>query len=194
MKAFFYDSMMKKIEDIRLKKERRELLKDITGDIIEFGAGTGVNFEFYPEDTRVIAIEPDSALGNEAKNKIKGKNIEVVFASAEDLPFSDDSFDSVVITLALCTIGHPDKALKEAKRVCKPNGSLLILEHIRNDNRCLSFLQDILTPLWKRFAMGCHLNRDTLSLIKENNFEKISIDYFFGNNFIVGRFKNIKIN
>lgn len=192
MKATFYDKMMKTIEDIRLKKERKDLLKDISGDIIEFGAGTGVNFEFYSKDTRVIAIEPDSELGNEAKNKIDDKNIEVVSASAEDLPFSDDSFDSVVITLALCTIDHPDKALKEAKRVCKPAGTLLILEHIRNDNNILSCLQDILTPLWKRFAMGCHLNRDTLSLIKENGFDKIYINYFFGNNFVVGRFKNIK--
>lgn len=192
MKAFFYDGMMKKIEDIRLKKERRELLKDIKGDIIEFGAGTGVNFEFYSDSTRVVAIEPDNQLGNEAKNKIKGKNIEVISASAEDLPFSDDSFDSIVITLALCTIENPNKALIEAKRVCKPNGSLLILEHIRNDNRVLSTLQDIITPLWKCFAMGCHLNRDTLSLIKENNFKMISLKYFFGRNFIVGEFKNIK--
>ena len=194
MKAFFYDSMMKKIEDIRLKKERKELLKNITGDIVEFGAGTGVNFEFYPENTRVIAIEPDNQLGKVAKNKIKGKNIEVLSASAENLPFPDNTFDSVVITLALCTIENPNNALKEAKRVCKPSGTLLILEHIKNDNRVLSTLQDILTPLWKKFAMGCHLNRDTLSLIKENNFEKIYIHYFFGNNFIVGRFKNIKIN
>lgn len=192
MKAFFYDGMMKKIEDIKLKKERRGLLSGIEGEVIEFGAGTGVNFEFYLENTRVVAIEPDNELGNEARNKVKGKNIEVVSASAEDLPFPDDSFDSVVITLALCTIDHPDKALKEAKRVCRSDGTLLILEHIRNDNRLLSCLQDILTPLWKRFAMGCHLNRDTLALIKENNFEKVYLNYFFGNNFIVGRFKNIK--
>jgi len=192
MKAFLYDNMMKKIEDIRLKKERKKLLDGIKESIIEFGAGTGVNFEFYSPDAVVTAIEPDDGLREAAKNKIKGKNIEIISASAEILPFEDNAFDYVVITLALCTIDNPDKALKEARRVCRPGGTLLILEHIRNENRFLSLVQDILTPLWKRFAMGCHLNRDTLSTIKENGFETISLSYFFGKNFVTGTFKNKK--
>ncbi|MCS5422907.1 class I SAM-dependent methyltransferase, partial [Psychrilyobacter sp. S5] len=189
--AYLYDKLMSKVEKKMLHKERGILLKNIEGRVIEFGAGTGVNFEFYSKH-RVTAVEPDKVLSVEAEKKICGKNIEIVSASAEDLPFDDNTFDTVVITLALCTIPNPYKALKEAKRVCKPNGKLLILEHIKNENKILFFLQNILTPVWKIFAMGCHLNRDTLNIIKANDFEKISLKYFFGDNFIRGTFKNIK--
>lgn len=191
MKAYLYDKLMSKVEKKMLHKERGILLKNIEGKIIEFGAGTGVNFEFYSKH-QVIAVEPDKILSLEAEKKIGKKNIEIISASGEDLPFDDNKFDTVVITLALCTIPNPDKALKEAKRVCRPNGKLLILEHIKNEKRSLFFLQNILTPVWKIFAMGCHLNRDTLNTIKINNFEKISLKYFFGHNFISGTFKNIK--
>lgn len=191
MKAYLYDKLMSKVEKKMLHRERGILLKNIEGRVIEFGAGTGVNFEFYSKN-RVTAVEPDKVLSIEAKKKIEGKNIEIVSVSAEKLPFDDNTFDTVVITLALCTIPNPDKALKEAKRVCKPNGKLLILEHIKNENKFLFFLQNILTPTWENFAMGCHLNRDTLNTIETNNFEKVSLKYFFGNNFIRGTFKNIK--
>ena len=191
MKAYLYDKLMSKVEKKMLHKERNILLKNIEGKVIEFGAGTGVNFEFYSKH-QVTAVEPDETLSLEAKKKIGGKNIKIISASGEDLPFDDNTFDTVVITLALCTIPNPDKALKEAKRVCKPNGKLLVLEHIKNEKKFLFFLQNILTPAWKIFAMGCHLNRDTLYTIKVNNFEKISLKYFFGNNFIRGVFKNIK--
>jgi ubiquinone/menaquinone biosynthesis C-methylase UbiE len=140
----------------------------------------------------VIAIEPDEVLNAEAKKKIGFKNIKIISASAEELPFDDNTFDTVLITLALCTILNPGKALKEAERICKPGGQLLILEHIKNENRFLFSLQNILTPVWKKFAMGCHLNRDTLLFIKNNNFEQISLKYFLGNNFVSGVFKNIK--
>ena len=191
MKAYLYDKLMSTIEKKKLNMERKELLKNIQGKIIELGAGTGINFEFYSEN-EVIAIEPDETLSTEAKKKIGSKNIQIVSASAEELPFDDNTFDTVLITLALCTIPNPDKALKEAKRVCKPGGRLLILEHIKNNNRFLFMLQNILTPVWKKFAMGCHLNRDSLSTIEDNDFEKVSLKYFLGNNFVSGVYKNIK--
>ena len=191
MKAYLYDKLMSRVEKKILHKERGILLKNIEGKVIELGAGTGINFEFYSK-YKITAVEPDKSLSIEAEKKIGEKNIEIISASAEDLPFGDNTFDTVVITLALCTISNPDKTLKEAKRVCKPDGKLLILEHIKNEKKFLFFLQNILTPVWKAFAMGCHLNRDTLYTIKVNNFEKISLKYFFGNNFIAGIFKNIK--
>ncbi len=191
MKAYLYDKLMSKVEKNKLNKERNILLKNIEGKVIEVGSGTGVNFEFYSKH-QVIAIEPDEALSLEAKKKIGGKDIKIISASGENLPFDDDMFDTVVITLALCTIPNFDKALKESKRVCKPNGKLLVLEHVKSEKKFLFFLQNILTPVWKTFAMGCHLNRDILYTIKVNNFEKISLKYFFGNNFIRGVFKNIK--
>lgn len=192
MKAYLYDRLMSTIERRKLHKVRKLLLSSIRGRVVEFGAGTGVNFPLYPEGAEIVAIEPDASLREEALKKIGGKKIEVVDGSAEELPFEDDSFDYVVITLALCTIPDPAGALREAKRVCRGGGTLLILEHIRNENKLLALLQDILTPPWKIFAMGCHLNRDTLTLIDENHFERISLNYFFGRNFVWGNYRNIK--
>jgi ubiquinone/menaquinone biosynthesis C-methylase UbiE len=191
MKAYLYDSLMNVLEKKKLRHERKILLENIRGRIIELGAGTGVNFEFYT-DNEVIAIEPDEVLSAEAQKKIGTKNIKIISASAEELPFDDNTFDTVLITLALCTIPNPEKALKESERICKPGGQLLILEHIKNENRFLFSLQNILTPVWKKFAMGCHLNRDTLLFIKNNNFEQVSLKYFWGNNFVSGVFKNVK--
>ncbi len=192
MKAYLYDRLMSTIERRKLHKVRRLLLSSISGRVVEFGAGTGVNFPLYPQNAEVTAIEPDGALREEALKKVGDKRIRLVDSSAEDLPFEDDFFDYVVITLALCTIPDPARALREARRVCRAGGTLLILEHIRNENILLALLQDVLTPLWKLFAMGCHLNRDTLSLIEENNFERISLNYFFGRNFVWGSYRNIK--
>ncbi|WP_320046493.1 class I SAM-dependent methyltransferase [uncultured Ilyobacter sp.] len=191
MKAYMYDNLMNVLEKKKLRNERKILLENIRGKIIELGAGTGVNFEFYT-DNEVIAVEPDEVLNAEAQKKIGSKNIKIISAFAEELPFEDNTFDTVLITLALCTIPNPEKALKEAERICKRGGQLLILEHIKNENRFLFSLQNILTPVWKKFAMGCHLNRDTLSFIKNNNFEQVSLKYFWGNNFVSGVFKNIK--
>lgn len=192
MKAKLYDKMMKTLEDMRLTSERKKLLENRHGSIAEFGAGTGINFQFYLPMDRVVAIEPDHHMADEARKKIGDKNITIVSSGAEALPFEDDSFDTVVITLALCTIPDPEAALREARRICTPHGSLLIMEHVRNKNNFLASLQDILTPLWKSFAMGCHLNRDTLSLIEEVGFKKISSSYFWGNNFVSAVYKNTK--
>lgn len=191
MKGCRYDKLMDRLEKKMLHMERKTLLKNVEGKILEIGAGTGVNFEFYSK-YNVVAVEPDRNLSLEARKKIGNKDIEIISAYGEELPFADNVFDSVVITLALCTIKDPDKALKEVRRVCRPGGKLLILEHIKNENKYLFFIQNILTPLWKMVAMGCHLNRDTLDTIKANNFEKISLKYFYRNNFISGVFQNIK--
>ena len=192
MKAYLYDRLMSTIERRKLHKVRRLLLSNIRGRVIEFGAGTGVNFDLYPEGAEVTAIEPDQELREEALKRIGERRISLIDASAEELPFEEDTFDYVVITLALCTIPNPEKAIEEAKRVCREGGTLLILEHIRNKNSFLALLQDILTPLGKIFAMGCHLNRDTLGLIEESRFERVSLNHFFGNNFVWGSYKNIK--
>jgi len=191
MKAYLYDGLMNTLEKRKLGYERKVLIKKSKGKTIELGAGTGGNFEFY-NSNEIYAVEPDIKLSKEAEKKIGEKDIKLINISAEDLFFEDNSFDTVVITLSLCTIPDPEKALKEARRVCKANGNLLVLEHIKNRNSFLFMLQNALTPLWKKFAMGCHLNRDTLSLIESVGFTKVSLKYFWGNNFISGVYKNTK--
>jgi len=191
MKAYLYDMMMSILERVRLQNERADLLSRCSGRVLEIGAGTGINFFLYGED-EVYALEPDSIMASEAKKRIGSRDITLVEASAESIPFEDDYFDTVVVCLALCTIPDPHKALAEIHRVCAPKGELLVLEHIKNERSFLFRLQNILTPLWKKFAMGCHLNRDTLKTIEENGFECSSLKYFWGRNFVSGIYINRK--
>lgn len=191
MKAAIYDKMMVTLEKKILFRVRSKLIAESFGNTLEIGAGTGVNFKFYSTQT-VTAIEPDPLMRKAALEKIGEKSIEVIDASAEDIPAGNDTFDTVIVTLAFCTIPSPEIALKEIKRVCKPGGKLLIIEHVRNEQKYLAGLQDILTPLWKKFAMGCHLNRDTITLIEETGFKKEYADYFLGNNFVAASFSNVK--
>lgn len=188
MKANKYDKMMGFVEKKMLYKIRKELISKIEGRVIEVGAGTGINFEHY-KDIEVVAIEPDKEMIVGARNKVGNKRIEIVTGDAENLKYEDDSFDSVLITLALCTIPNVEKALMEAKRVCKSEGKLYILEHVRLENRFLGWLQDILTPSWKKFAMGCCLNRDSLKEVEKVGFERVEVKKYFGGVFLYGVFR-----
>lgn len=191
MKAVIYDKMMEILEKKILFDIRSKLIAESSGDVLEIGAGTGINFKFYTTQT-VTAIEPDEAMRKAALEKTGEKPIEVIDASAEDIPAESNTFDTVIVTLAFCTIPSPELALKEIKRVCRPGGKLLIIEHVRNEKKYLADLQDILTPAWKKFAMGCHLNRDTIALIEEKGFKREYADYFLGDNFVVASFNNAK--
>lgn len=95
---------------------------------------------------------------------------EVVEAPAERLPFPDDSFDTVVCTLVLCTVDDPDRAIAEVRRVLKPGGRLLLIEHVRSHDPRIARWQDRVTPLWKRIGHGCHPNRDTAAALARAGF------------------------
>lgn len=183
-KEGFYDFFMNPIEKKFLNKFRKKLLSKVEGKILEIGSGTGVNFELY-KNHNVIAVEPNNKLRIESLKKIKNKRIKVVSGDAENLEFKDNEFDTVAVILVLCTISDSKKALLEIKRVCKNKGKILVLEHIRHRNKTLAVIQDILTPIWKKIAMGCHLNRKTLDLIDEMGFEIVSKEYFLGSNFVL---------
>lgn len=136
---------------------------------MEVGSGTGFNFPYYKHADKVIAIEPNPLMKQQSLKRIKGTKvpIEVIIGDAEVLPYPDDSFDTIVGTLVLCTIPDPEKALNEMRRVCKPNGKILFFEHVRVRQPIIASIQNWMTPLWKRVCDGCHLNRDTLSTIKK---------------------------
>ncbi|NTZ19050.1 class I SAM-dependent methyltransferase [Paenibacillus sp. JMULE4] len=99
--------------------------------------------------------------------------IEVVPGDAQKLPYPTNSFDSIVGTLVLCTIPDPAKALAEIHRVCKPEGTILIFEHVRLNHLVLGKIQDWLTPVWKRLCVGCHLNRNTLETVEQAGFRVV---------------------
>jgi ubiquinone/menaquinone biosynthesis C-methylase UbiE len=182
---------MDPVEKKFLNNLRKQLLGEAKGKILEIGSGTGVNFELY-QDHQVVAIEPDEKLRKESLKKVKGKNITIISGDAENLDFEDNEFDTIIVTLVLCTIPDYKKSLLEIRRVCKKDGIILVLEHIRHRNKALALLQDILTPGWKKIAMGCHLNRPTVEVIEELDFKIVNKEYHIGHNFALLKIKNCK--
>jgi len=180
----YYDFFMDPIEKKFLKKLRKKLLSKAQGKILEIGSGTGINFELY-ENHDVVAIEPNEKLRAESLKKIGNKKIKVVSGDAENLEFKENEFDTVVVMLVLCTIPDYKRSLLEIRRVCKLGGKILVLEHVKHKNKILGVIQDILTPLWKKIAMGCHLNRMTIDIIEDIGFEITKKEYHIGNNFVI---------
>ncbi len=174
--ARFYDRMTAAAERAGLREMRHELLASATGRVLELGAGTGRNLEHYgPAVTELVLTEPDPHMARRLRERLAQEpgapgHPKVVEASAEDLPFDDDSFDTVVATLVLCTVPNPERALAEARRVLVEGGKLLFLEHVRSSHPGAARWQDRLERPWGFFAAGCHPNRPTGQLIADAGF------------------------
>jgi SAM-dependent methyltransferase len=166
--AWGYDWFLGQAEKKGLRDARRDLLAQATGHCLEIGAGTGLNLDHWPVTAqRLVLTEPDPFMAAQLRRKIgaAGREAEVVEAPGERLPFPDESFDTAVVTLVLCTVPDPPAVLREVERVLKPGGRLLFLEHVRADDPKLARWQDRLHGPWYLFGNGCHCNRDTLATI-----------------------------
>jgi ubiquinone/menaquinone biosynthesis C-methylase UbiE len=172
-----YDLFMQPLEQKGLAGIRKPLIHQAKGKVLEIGSGTGFNFPYYRQGVEVIAIEPQRLMRERSLRRSSRAQvlINVMDGSAEELPFGDNTFDTVVGTLVLCTIPNPAKALKELRRVCKPGGKILLLEHVRLDRPILGRIQDWLTPVWKHLCDGCHLNRNTLELVTKAGFQDVRV-------------------
>ena len=170
--AAMYDRMSRSSEEAGVGEMRQRLLGDVSGDILELGAGTGMNLSHYDEAlASLVLTEPEPAMLRRLQPKARDQapNAKVVQASAEDLPFEDASFDAVVSTLVLCGVDDQARALQEAKRVLRPGGRLLFIEHVRSDDPKLARFQDRMNRL-NHFLVGCDCNRQTLAAIEEQGF------------------------
>ncbi len=153
---------------------RRSVLEHARGRVLEIGAGVGFNVRHYPADVEGIVItEPGAGLLRRAERRAAeaGREVRAVRAPAEQLPFEDGSFDTVVSTLVLCSVRDQDGALAEVRRVLKPGGRLLFIEHVRADDPKIARRQDRLDRPWSIVAMGCHANRATLERIEAAGFD-----------------------
>lgn len=182
MFAGTYDTFTAGLER-SIYKKRLALLSPLEGDILDVGSGTGVNFNFYNEDSRVTAIEPSKSMLKIAKNKFGARqNIEFHQKGINDKGLEEllmpQSFDAIVSTLVLCTIPDPQLALDRFKRWLKPDGKLVILEHIHARKSINRRFQKIINPAWKFCGDGCNLTRDTDDLIKQAGFQPVSEEYF----------------
>ena len=182
--AALYTPLTSWAERHLLGRLRQNLVGAARGRVLEVGVGTGANFPFYRQIDSLIATEPDTAMLRRARRRARRLGFAVGFQQcpAEALPFGDAAFDTVVITLVLCSVVDQAQALAEARRVLRPNGTLLFIEHVRSDDHRAARLQDLLTPAWRRLSGDCRLNRPTLERIREAG---LTIDerqlQFFGN-------------
>lgn len=160
---------------------RRLLLQNTRGEVLEIGLGTGLNLPHYPEGVSWLhAAEPAALLPERLVRRGKEATfpVEIKRISAEALPFDDRTFDCVVSTWTLCTIPDPGKALREVRRVLKPDGAFLFLEHGRSDDAKIAAWQDRLNPLQNIIGCGCNLNRRIDQLIAEAGLKILKFDRF----------------
>jgi ubiquinone/menaquinone biosynthesis C-methylase UbiE len=154
---------------------RKEIIAHAQGIVLEIGAGTGLNFALYdPERVeRVEAVEPDTAMMRYARERLKTARVPITLtqAPAEALPFADETFDSAVATIVFCSVTDPVRGFSEIRRVLKPAGTLLLVEHVRARGAFARRLQDIITPVTKRMAGNCHWNRDTARSVINADFQ-----------------------
>ena len=158
----------------RLEPYRRRVVPAATGRVLEIGVGSGINFRFYPDNTKqIVGIDPSAkllAMAESAATAMKSL-VDLIEASAEELPLEDRSVDTVVSTWTLCSIPDVRRALREMRRVLRPDGRLLFVEHGQAPQEYVLRWQRRLTPVWKRLAGGCHLDRPIDALIKDAGFE-----------------------
>lgn len=160
-----------------------QLIAKAQGRVLEIGAGTGANLDFYSDQVaEVIGIEPVEAMLETARQKVqqspRGVPVSLQVGDARHLPFEDDSFDSVVACLVYCTIPDPHLAAAEMHRVLKPGGKLIFFEHVVSKRSWVRRAQRSINPMWRRLACGCEITRDTRALFEHAGFSYEQINDF----------------
>lgn len=167
----------------QLDPYRRRLCQGARGRVLEIGAGAGANLPFYGGGVdELIGVEPSGPLITTARRRAGGMNARFLQASAEDLPIDNHSIDTAVMSFTLCSVPQAAGALAEVRRVLKPGGELLFVEHGRGPETGVARLQDRLTPLWRRIAGGCKLNLPIDQAITAAGFhlDRLSTGYLAG--------------
>jgi ubiquinone/menaquinone biosynthesis C-methylase UbiE len=165
----------------RFQEQRQQALASVSGTVLEIGFGTGLNLLHYPSTvTWLTAIEPGHLLDQRvaARSVNLTMPVEIFRYRAESLPWEDERFDWAVSTWTLCTIRDPLRALGEIRRVLKPGGKFVFLEHGRSDDPKVARWQTILNPFQRVFACGCNLNRRIDRLIEDGGFTVERLDRF----------------
>jgi len=200
--ASFYDRALKASEENGLGDMRRALLADARGRVVEIGAGTGVNLDLYGGGVDDLTlVEPDPHMGAKLRERLAGRAIaepprdgdaepagpgaarpesppaRLVAAPAEAIPFPEDTFDTAVATLVLCTVPDPVAAIAELARVLKPGGRLLFIEHVRAADPGSARWQDRFEKPWRFMADGCHCNRDTEANLRASSFTVEAVEH-----------------
>ena len=175
--AVLYDLVNESVES-KLFRFREMTAGAASGQVLEIGAGTGANFTFYKPDTRLTVLEKNEFMFPkliDAATKT-GTYANAVKGSSFYIPFADDSFDSIVVTLVLCMVEDLENTLLEIKRVLKSGGVFYFYEHVKSPKGIRSKFENYINPLWKYFTNGCNLNRDLSMSISSCGFTKIHLE------------------
>ncbi|MDX0177343.1 class I SAM-dependent methyltransferase [Sinorhizobium meliloti] len=187
--GFYSDVVLPRLCDLSMRNERlrpyrERVIGSAEGRVLEIGVGSGLNLPFYgPSVREVLALEPAPELLAMARRAPDpGIPVSFIQASAESIPLDDKSVDTVVTTWTLCTIPDAATAIAEMRRVLKPGGKLLFVEHGLAPDAGVRWWQDRLTPIWRRVSGGCHLNRPIRSMIEGGGFsvERVVTGYMPG--------------
>lgn len=169
-----------------ISDQRRRVVAKADGVVLEIGIGSGLNLPFYDSARvdQIIGVDPDDAMWKLAAERRRDLEIPVdrLGISGERIPLEDHSIDTVVVTYSLCTIPDPSAALREMRRVLKPSGRLLFVEHGESPDDSIRKWQRRIDPLWKRLAGGCHSGRPILDMLRGSGWkvEKLEQGYIPG--------------
>ena len=177
--GFYAQYVLPRLIDLSMRNKdaarlRADWIPHARGEVLEIGIGSGLNLPFYSREVRrVYGVDPSVELQRMARKRVAAGRLPVEFLSQsaeEPLPLPDASVDTVVVTWTMCSIPNVEQALQQMKRVLRPAGRLIFLEHGRSPDPSVVAWQDRLTPLWKTFTGGCHLNRKVDELVAAAGF------------------------
>ncbi len=187
--ARFYDIMESFVEKLLYSKWRKKYFFPLKGKILEVGIGTGNNIKYLNKETKVTGIDFSEKMLEKARQKLISsgkKNIVLSQMDVENLSFKDDLFDYVITSSVFCSVPDPVKGLKEIRRVLKPKGKLIMVEHVLSKNKFISFIENLFNPL-VRSVTGVNINRDTgqnilksgMKIIREKNLALFDVYKLF---------------
>lgn len=180
--ARFYERLSTAMDRRGQLEHRQEVAGSARGRVLEIGAGNGLNFAHYGNAEWVVAVEPEPTMLRHARERAGqlASPVRLVRAAGEALPFADESFDTVVVSLVLCSVRDPKATAAEVRRVLRPAGELRFLEHVRSRSLRAGRWQDRMDRLWGLFSGGCHPNRDTVATLRAAGFEVQGRSFPFG--------------
>lgn len=162
-------------------KSKKKLFKNHPETIVEIGSGAGANMRYLKKGTTLIAIEPNIHMHANLKKRAAkyGINLEIKTMVGESIDLADNSCDFVVSTLVLCSVKNPVECINQIKRILKPLGEFVFIEHVKaRENSILAYIQNIIHKPWHWFFEGCHTNRDTKSLLESSSFHTLEIETY----------------
>jgi len=168
--AIVYDLIEFPVEKVLYSKWRKKYFSNLIGKVLDVGIGTGKNIDYYNNEAEVTGIDFSKKMLEKAKRKFKKsgrKNISLKLMDVENLKFRDNSFDYVITSSVFCSVPNPIEGLKEIKRVLKPNGKLIMVEHVLSKNKIIAFFENLFNPMVK-FLTGVNINRNTRQNIEKS--------------------------